>query len=164
MSIEGIQWSVKPMAALTATETHDIMRLRVDVFVVEQRCVYPEIDGQDPEALHIQARDARGRLAAYARVLPPHGADPPHIGRVIVHPAFRGRHLGRHLMHHALAAVETQHGSRRCALAAQAYLVPFYASFGFNPVSDEYMWDGIPHVDMLLTDPHDTRPRVLTTA
>lgn len=151
MNTDGYTWSVKALDALTAHEVHDIMRLRVDVFVVEQRCVYPEIDGQDPTALHIQAHAPNGALAAYARILPPHDAEPPHIGRVIVHPAFRGRHLGRHLMHHALAAVVERYGPHNCALAAQAYLVPFYASFGFEPVSAEYMWDGIPHVDMRLT-------------
>lgn len=151
MSTEGIAWSVKAMDALTAAELHDIMKLRVDVFVVEQRCVYPEVDGQDPTALHIQGRDARGRLAAYARILPGHANEPPHIGRVIVHPDFRGRHLGRHLMHHAIAEVERHYGSRHSALAAQAYLVPFYSSFGYAPVSEEYLWDGIPHVDMVLT-------------
>lgn len=151
MSIaENFIWSVKPLAKLTSQEVHDIMRLRVDVFVVEQRCVYPEIDGRDPEALHIQAKDPAGELAGYARILPPQGDEPPHIGRVIVHPRWRGQHLGRHLMHHALAAVVEQYGSRRSALAAQAYLVPFYSSFGYMPVSAEYMWDGIPHVDMVL--------------
>ena len=150
--MEGFSWSVKPLDGLTAREVHDIMRLRVDVFVVEQRCVYPEIDGQDPTALHIQAYAPNGTLAAYARILPPHDAEPPHIGRVIVHPSFRGRHLGRHLMHHALTAVAAHHGSQRCALAAQAYLVPFYSSFGFVAVSGEYLWDGIPHVDMLRTE------------
>lgn len=150
MSMPDISWSVKHFAELTPHEVHDIMRLRVDVFVVEQRCVYPEIDGHDPEALHVQGITADGQLAAYARILPPHGSEPPHVGRVIVDPAWRGRHLGRHLMHHALHAVERTYGSRRSALAAQAYLVRFYGSFGYTPVSDEYLWDGIPHVDMVL--------------
>ena len=153
MSAPSIEWHVKPFAALTGREVHDIMRLRVDVFVVEQRCVYPEIDGQDPEAVHVMGIAGNGTLAAYARILPPHGKEPPHIGRVIVHPAFRGNHLGRHLMHQALNALYELYGSRRSALAAQAYLVDFYGSFGYIPVSEAYPWDGIPNVDMTLDAP-----------
>ena len=150
MSTSSIDWHVKPFAQLTGREVHDIMRLRVDVFVVEQRCVYPEIDGQDPASVHVLGIADNGTLAAYARILPPHGKEPPHIGRVIVDPAFRGKHLGRHLMHHALNALENQHGSHRGVLGAQAYLVHFYGSFGYIPVSEIYLWDGIPHVDMTL--------------
>lgn len=150
MSTTAVEWQVKHFSELTGPEVHDIMRLRVDVFVVEQRCVYPEIDGQDPQATHVMGRTTDGRLAAYARILPPHGEGPPHVGRVIVDPAFRGMHLGRHLMHRTMGAVEQLFGSRRSALAAQAYLVAFYASLGFVQKSDEYLWDGIPHVDMML--------------
>ena len=150
MSLSTITWHVKPFDDLSGREVHDIMRLRVDVFVVEQRCVYPEIDGQDPLALHVMGISQNGPLAAYARILPPHGSEPPHIGRVIVDPAFRGNHLGRHLMHHALHAVELLYGSRRSALAAQAYLVGFYGSFGYVATGKAYLWDGIPHVDMAL--------------
>lgn len=153
MGPDRIDWHVKPFPQLSGREVHDIMRLRVDVFVVEQRCVYPEVDGRDPDAAHVLGIAANGALAAYARILPPHGNEPPHIGRVIVDPAFRGRHLGRHLMHHALNALQEVHGSRRSALAAQAYLVDFYGSFGYNPVSEAYLWDGIPHVDMTLDAP-----------
>lgn len=153
MSLSPIGWQVKPFAELTGREVHDLMRLRVDVFVVEQRCVYPEIDGQDTGATHVLGTTPDGRLAAYARIIPPHGSQPPHIGRVIVHPAFRGMHLGRHLMHRTLGALTDMHGSRRSALAAQAYLVGFYGSFGFVPVSEVYLWDGIPHVDMTRDTP-----------
>jgi len=146
----GIGWSVKAFNGMAPRELHDVFKLRVDVFVVEQRCVYPEIDGQDPDAHHVLGQDANGRLVAYARILPPHGNGPPHIGRVIVHPEKRGQHLGRHLMHTALKAVEELYGSRRSALAAQAYLVKFYGTFGYVPMSDPYDWDGIPHVDMML--------------
>ncbi len=150
MSVPTITWRVERFPDLTAKEVHDIMRLRVDVFVVEQRCVYPEVDGQDPEATHILGFSDSGALAAYARVLPPHGAEPPHIGRVIVAFDFRGRHLGRHLMHQALIALERLYGNRHSALAAQEYLVDFYATFGYVARSGTYLWDGIPHVDMVM--------------
>ena len=150
MSLPPMTWNVKRFDDLSGREVHDIMRLRVDVFVVEQRCVYPEIDGQDPLALHVMGIAQNGPLAAYARILPPHGNEPPHIGRVIVDPAFRGNHLGRHLMNQALHAVVGQYGSSRSALAAQAYLVAFYGSFGYVATGEAYLWDGIPHVDMAL--------------
>lgn len=150
MSVPPITWHVKHFDELTGREVHDILRLRVDVFVVEQRCVYPEVDGQDPGATHVLGISPRGDLAAYARILPPHGNTPPHIGRVIVNPAFRGLHLGRLLMHETLNALEQLHGSRRSALAAQAYLVDFYGSFGYTATGGTYLWDGIPHVDMIL--------------
>lgn len=153
MSSTSITWLVKPFDALTGGQVHDIMRLRVDVFVVEQRCVYPEIDGQDPAATHVMGFAANGKLAAYARILPPHDQEPPHIGRVIVDPDFRGQHLGRLLMHQTLLSVERLYGSRRSALAAQAYLVGFYGTFGYVGKSAEYLWDGIPHVDMALDPP-----------
>jgi ElaA protein len=150
MSISSIDWQVKPFASLTGRQVHDLLRLRVDVFVVEQRCVYAEIDGADPDATHILGIAGERTLAAYARILPPKGSEPPHIGRVIVHPDFRGKHIGRHLMHRALQALEQLYGDRKSALAAQAYLVDFYGSFGYRPVSGIYLWDGIPHVDMEL--------------
>jgi ElaA protein len=149
MSLPQVIWALKPFAELTPLELHDMLKLRVDVFVIEQRCVYPELDGLDPSAWHLWATTARGKVAAYARILPPHGDEPPHIGRVIVHPDQRGLHLGRHLMHRALEAVRRIHGTERSALAAQAYLQTFYGSFGYVPVSKEYLWDGIPHVDMV---------------
>lgn len=145
-----IHWELKPFADLTAREVHDLFKLRVDVFVIEQRCVYAEIDGLDPGASHLCGRDSTGALIAYARILPPNSDGLPHIGRVIVRADKRGSHLGRHLMHEALRAVDTTYGDMSCALAAQAYLVPFYASFGFIPTSAPYDWDGIPHVDMEL--------------
>ena len=144
----SLHWQVHRFDALSPAALHDILRLRVDVFIVEQQCIYPEIDGQDPEALHVTGRDADGRLLAYARILPPHADGLPHIGRVVVHPEARGRALGREVMWHALLAVKATYGSLRSALAAQAHLQVFYESLGYRRIGEEYVWDGIPHVDM----------------
>ena len=153
MNLEDIIWSVKPFAQLTAKEVHDLMRLRVDVFVVEQRCVYPEIDGQDPEALHVLGYKGE-QLVAYARILPPHEDGLPHIGRVVTASSARGTGLGRAVMEHAIKAVEAYYGSRSNAVAAQAHLQRFYESLGYVRTSkEEYMWDDIPHVDMVLNAP-----------
>lgn len=150
MTPPTITWSLKAFGALTPLELHALFRLRVDVFVVEQKCAYPEIDGQDPLALHLLGFDTHGSLIAYARILPPEKNELPHIGRVVVAAANRGNNVGRLLMQEALNAVSSVYGNRGNAVAAQAYLVPFYGSLGYVTTSDEYVWDGIPHVDMVL--------------
>ncbi len=145
-----ITWTVVPFERLSVHEFHALMKLRVDVFVVEQQCPYAEVDGRDPEALHVLGTTADGTLAAYARILPPDEHGLPHIGRVVVHPDFRGRQLSRAVMNVCLIEVERIHGSRRSALSAQEHLQRFYASMGYVAVSAPYVWDGIPHVDMEL--------------
>ena len=129
---------------LDARTFHDLLRLRVDVFVVEQECAYPELDGRDvePGTRHLWlARD--GEPVAYLRIL----ADPDgvaRIGRVVVAPEARGGgHAGR-LMVAALAEI----GDRPCVLDAQSHLVDFYARHGFSGSGPEYVEDGIPHTPM----------------
>jgi ElaA protein len=131
-------------------ELHAILRLRVDVFVVEQNCAYPEIDGRDPTAVHLFAMEPDGLLLCYARLLPPEEDGHPHIGRVVVHPDHRGEQLGRAVMIEAITRCRSLFGPVPIALSAQAHLHRFYASLGFERISDEYMWDGIPHIDMCL--------------
>lgn len=140
-----VQWQVRPFAALDIHALHAILRLRGDVFVVEQRCIYPDVDGQDTDAWHVQGRADDGKLLAYARILP---GTPPHIGRVVVHPDHRGHGLARALMHEAMQATQQLSGSAWVAVAAQTYLEPFYRSLGFTRKGPDYDWDGIPHVDM----------------
>lgn len=141
-------WRLLPFAGLSTLELHDLLRLRVDIFVVEQRCAYAEIDGQDPGALHLLGQDPGGTLVAYARILPPGADGKPHIGRVVVRDDHRGRGLGRALMERALAACMQHHAGLPIVVQAQSALARFYASLGFRPIGDEYLWDGIPHVDM----------------
>ena len=144
----GLQWQELPLGALRPIELHDLLRLRVDIFVVEQRCAYAEIDGQDPIALHILGHDTNGRLIAYARVLPPGQDGKPHIGRVVVEQHHRGTGIGRELMERAIRASTGLHPTLPIVVQAQAALQDFYRSLGFVPISGEYLWDGIPHVDM----------------
>lgn len=143
-----IRWATKRFAELSVHELYDLLRLRVDIFVVEQTCPYPEIDGQDQHAIHLLAFDADGALIACARVLPPEKDDLPHIGRIAVREDRRGKGIASDLMRRALDIVNDQYGSRRCALAAQAHLEHYYARFGFLRQGPDYIWDGIPHVDM----------------
>lgn len=144
----GLQWRELPFGALRPIELHDLLRLRVDIFVVEQRCAYAEIDGQDPSALHILGQDAAGSLVAYARILPPGADGRPHIGRVVVERRHRGSGIGRELMDRAIRACTGRYATLPIVVQAQADLLGFYRSLGFVPISEQYLWDGIPHVDM----------------
>ena len=131
-------------ADLDAATLYALLRLRVDVFVVEQECAYPELDGRDtePTTRHVWLEDDRGP-AAYLRIL----ADPDEvarIGRVVVRADARGRKLPGQLMETALAEI----GDRASVLSAQAHLADFYRRFGFVPTGPEFIEDGIPHLPM----------------
>lgn len=128
---------------LDTTTLYALLRLRVDVFVVEQACPYPELDGRDlePGTRHLWL-DRDGAPIAYLRLLiePDH----PRIGRVCVAKHARGGGHAARLMDAALDLV----GDQPCVLDAQSYLVDFYARYGFSPTGPEYVDDGIPHVPM----------------
>ncbi|HRN36173.1 MAG TPA: GNAT family N-acetyltransferase [Flavobacteriales bacterium] len=153
-------WDVTQLNGMDALLLHDVLRLRVDVFVVEQQCAYAELDGLDAEATHVVGRTAEGGLVAYCRILPPQDGGLPHIGRVVVAAQHRGRGHGRELMHQALAAVRLHYGSARCEMAAQAHLQKFYEEFGFMVRGKAYLLDGIPHVDMVYAGPMDLQASV----
>ena len=140
---------VSRLDELSATELYALLKLRTDVFIVEQKCPYPELDGRDPDALHLRLMQD-GELLAAARFFAP-GDQSEHakIGRVVVAPAHRGKRLGDALMRETIAACEDRFPGHALALSAQSHLKAFYASFGFAVCSDEYLNDGIPHIDML---------------
>jgi ElaA protein len=131
-------------AELDTATLYALLRLRVDVFVVEQRCPYPELDGRAPEPSTLHFGPARdGVPVAYLRLLSePDGT--ARIGRVVVARRARGAGLAGQLMAAALARV----GDRECVLDAQTPLVGFYTGLGFIPTGPEFLEDGIPHVPM----------------
>lgn len=137
---------VRRLHAFSAIELYRLLKLRVDVFVVEQACAYPELDGKDTEALHLRLL-IDGDTAAYARLWRPADA-PPRIGRVLVAPGHRGKRLGDALMREAIRACEVHFPGEPIALSAQSHLERFYRSLGFTPTSEEYVEDDIPHIDM----------------
>ncbi len=138
---------VKKFEALSPGELYDILRLRIDVFVVEQNCPYPEADGRDREAVHVCLRNEQG-LRAYCRVMD-RGAESEYvsIGRVVS--AERGRGLGARILREGIRAAEEFFGAGPIYLEAQAYARGFYEKAGFRRISGEFMLDGIPHVRML---------------
>ena len=131
---------------------YQALKLRSDIFVVEQACVYPDLDNKDlvEGNLHILAlcRESN-EVVGYARCLPPNTSYPgSSIGRVAVSEAQRGTGLGREIVLHALQTCRQQWPGTPVEIGAQVYLQPFYASLGFEPFSDPYDEDGIMHIDM----------------
>lgn len=135
----------RPGTELSSTELYELLRLRVDVFVVEQKCPYPEIDGRDlePTTRHVWATSLDGRVAGCLRVLAEDDGV-QRIGRVCTADFARGTGVGGQLMRAAMDSL----GAAECVLDAQTYAIGFYARFGFAPEGEEYLEDGIPHITM----------------
>jgi len=139
---------VRRMETFSAVELYTLLTLRVSVFVVGQACAYPELDGKDVDALHLRLLIDR-ETAAYARLLPPENGAAPRIGRVLVAPGHRGKGLGEAIMREAIRACENHFPGVAVELSAQSYLERFYKALGFTPISEEYVEDGIPHINMM---------------
>ncbi|MGG5578227.1 GNAT family N-acetyltransferase [Myroides sp. C15-4] len=147
--MNSIHWHTKAFEELTLDELYDIMQLRTNIFVVEQHCPYPELDGKDKNCLHVFATQ-HGKVIAYARIVPPGlSYKEISIGRVVVDAAHRKDGLGKILIALTLEKIEEEFDQQPIQIGAQTYLKKFYGSFGFEAVSEEYLEDGIPHVDMI---------------
>lgn len=133
--------------ALTASEVYALVKLRQDVFIVEQRCAYPDLDGRDPDAHHLLVWEA-DVLAGVLRAFPPNGAGDVIVGRVVVAPPHRRTGLGRRLMRTGMAAATSTWGAHTFWLSGQAHLQAFYESLGFSVCGPGYDEDGIPHLPM----------------
>lgn len=144
-----MSWKLKKFADLTVLEFHNILKLRTDIFVVEQDCPYPEVDGKDLKSLHLMYQEG-DEVVAYARLLPPGVSyGDASIGRVVVAASHRGTGLGHELLKQAVKeTLAAYHQAIR--ISAQAHLEKYYAAAGFVKVSGEYLEDNIPHVEMLL--------------
>lgn len=140
---------IKDTDELSAAQLIAIMRERVKVFVVEQHCPYQEVDGKDFEARHVMLQ-SEGHLVAYSRIVPHDDGIHMSLGRVIVVREFRGQEIGRRIVGEGLAEIRRLYPNTGIKIAGQNRLRKFYVSFGFVPVSDVYLEDGIPHVDMVL--------------
>lgn len=143
-----MNWKTYHFNELSVGKLYEILQLRVNVFVVEQECPYPELDGLDQESVHLEYEE-NGKVLAYARLVPAGVKyDIPSIGRVIVHPEARGRGLAKQLMTECMEYILSEWQAKEIQLQGQVYLQEFYQSFGFQSVSEAYDEDGIPHVDM----------------
>lgn len=149
-----IKWKISPFESFSTEELYAILKLRQLVFVVEQHCAYQDCDGQDITAYHLAGWLDIGKQSepiAYLRIIPPaKGDNTLSIGRVITHPNYRGKGLGKEIMSRCLRSIKKLYPESIVRISAQTYLTHFYENFGFRISSDGYLEDGIPHVEMIL--------------
>lgn len=146
------EWILKTFAQLTPDELYAILRLRSEVFVVEQNCVFLDMDRKDQRCHHLMGMQD-SELVAYTRLVPPgHIYEQPSIGRVVTAPGVRNSGIGKQLMQRSIECIYQLYGAQSIKIGAQLYLKKFYESFGFQQVSDVYLEDGIEHIYMLKTD------------
>ena len=138
----------KSFSELTLHELYEILQLRSEIFVVEQDCVYNDLDGLDLSAVHMILKK-NGIIIAYSRLLNPGTRFPEYsIGRVIVKQTERGKGIGIEMMKAAKQHIIDKSGASTIKVSAQKYLRKFYEDLGFEIVTDEYLEDGIPHYGM----------------
>lgn len=139
---------IKKFDDLTTREIYEILKVRSEIFVVEQDCVYNDEDGKDLESVHIMIKEGNN-IQAYLRVIKPGiSYDNPSIGRVLVVDEERGKGLAKKIVQAGIDYIINNWGEKKITIAAQDYLRKFYGSMGFEVVSEVYLEDGIPHVDM----------------
>lgn len=145
-----MNWTLKNFTDLTLTEFHDIIQLRLDIFVVEQDCPYLDLDGKDKIAHHFFGSTEQGQIVAYTRLFAPGDYyEEAAIGRVVVHKDFRKHRLGFELMSRSIQQVESLFNTKTIRIGAQTYLKKFYESLGFESTGHDYIEDGIPHMYMI---------------
>lgn len=143
-------YNIKHYDLLTKDELYQIMKLRNEVFVVEQTCVYQDIDGKDLNAYHLCCYDG-DELVGYLRILNSgQSYTEMSIGRVLVKDTYRNKKIGKLIMDESIDYIKEVLNETVVRISAQAYLQKFYASLGFKIVSEEYLEDEIPHIEMLL--------------
>ncbi len=147
-----LDWQIKHYRDLSLNEFHDIIALRLEAFVVEQNCAYLDLDGKDKKCYHLLCRDGKGNIIATARVVPPGLIyDDAAIGRVVIHEDARGHGLGHDLMEKCITFSNLEFGNSPIRISAQKHLENYYGKHAFIPTGKEYLEDGIPHLEMLLT-------------
>lgn len=147
-----MSWKIKKFGELTKGELYNILKERTLVFVVEQKCPYLEVDGIDPFSYHLfKEEEESGEIIAYLRIIPAgiHFKETA-IGRVFVKKEYRRQGLAKELLKKGLDFIQNELNETTVKIQAQDYLKKFYSDFGFEPVSDTYLEDNIPHIDMLL--------------
>ena len=140
---------IKYFHELTTQELYNILQLRSEVFVVEQNCIYQDIDGKDPKAVHIFIKENKDVLA-YSRVFNEgEYFENPSIGRVVVKKEKRGTELGKKIMVEGAKYIKETFTNKKIEISAQKYLKDFYSELGYEFTGNEYLEDGIPHIRMI---------------
>ena len=143
-----MEFTVKTFSELTTSELYQILELRSEVFVVEQDCVYLDVDGKDQKALHVFGFK-NNKIVAYTRLFKPRDYfKTASIGRVVVQQDERKYGYGHELIKASILAIKEEYHVIEITISAQTYLTKFYESHGFEKVGDEYLEDDIPHIEM----------------
>lgn len=143
-----LKWNIKAFKDLSVDELYDLLQLRSEVFVVEQNCVYLDLDGKDKLALHLIG-EFEGKIVAHSRLFKPGiSFDNASIGRVAVAVKYRDRKWGHDLIRKSIAGIAHHFGESKITIGAQLYLKKFYESHGFVQTSEMYLEDDIPHIEM----------------
>lgn len=146
----SLRWLWLRYDELTRDQLYQILGLRERVFIVEQHCVYPDIDGRDARAHHLLGLDGAGAIVAYLRLVAPgHRYVEPSIGRVVTDPTVRRHGFGHALMKEAIRRAGEVYPGMPIRMSAQRHLEQFYAAHGFVPVGNPYDEDGIEHREMV---------------
>lgn len=146
-----LKWVFKKFDELTPAELYAIIKLRNEVFVVEQNCVYQDADDKDQLSYHLTSWDD-STLVAYTRIIPPEiSYAEASIGRVVTSPKYRKTGAGRMLMQESINKAFSQFNCSKIKIGAQVYLTKFYESLGFVKSSEGYLEDGILHIEMTLS-------------
>lgn len=140
-----MDYHIKKLTELTTKEFLEIVKLRIAVFVVEQNCPYQEVDDADEVAWHTWLQEGTD-IVGYTRIIDQ--GDTITFGRVLINPKYRNQKLGNKLLKETLKVVEENYPNRPIVIGAQAHLTKFYGAFGFEAVSEVYLEDDIPHVQM----------------
>lgn len=147
--MSDIVWKIKSFDEFTVPELYAVLKARIDVFVVEQNCPYPDLDGYDQKAIHLWAEE-NGEVLAGCRIFNKGiKYDEASIGRVLTTEKARGKSLGKQLIKYAVETVENRFHTSEIRISAQDYLLKFYSDFGFEDTGRKYLEDGIPHTEML---------------
>ena len=147
----NLNFQCKHFSELSVVEFHDIISVRLKTFVVEQNCVYQDLDGKDKKCYHLICRDGMGNIVATARIPPGISYGEVSIGRVVLQEELRGNGQGHELMNKCMAFCEKEFGRVPVRISAQKHLERFYNGHLFFSTGKDYEEDGIPHVEMLYT-------------
>ncbi len=146
-----LKWKLNYFKELSTEELYTILQLRNEVFVVEQNCIYQDADSKDSISFHLSGWDGVN-LVAYCRILPPGVSyTEASIGRVVSSPQYRNKGYGKQLMNEAIIHTLAQFECNTIKISAQLYLQKFYEQLGFIKLSDSYLEDNIPHIEMLFS-------------
>ena len=147
--MKNVVWRIKNFDNLSLKELYEILKIRQEVFVVEQTCYYLDADGSDEKAIHIWG-EIEGKIVAYCRIFQPNiKYKEASIGRVLTNPNFRGQNLGKVLMKIALQTIQIRFKTKAVKISAQDYLLKFYSDLGFVDTFKKYLEDDIPHTEMI---------------